>query len=161
MSHALSLLFPHLTSSAHSTRTRIQTSLLFPSRGDDHCDTDPRHGATFGHLAESNTFTSYEPNDLTEMNNTELTPIFFHRPSVTSTYDSAESIAIPPPESDVEDEEMMDVLASPLYLQEREASADQPRVYHSCRESSVSSSSRFRASAGGGDANSEILKQEC
>ena len=40
------------------------------------------------------------------------------------------------------------MLASPLYLQEREASADRSRVYHSFRENSVSSSSHFRESAG-------------
>ena len=57
MSHAQSLVFPYLTYSVHSTRTPIQTSLLFPSHGDDHFD-DPRPGA-FGQLAESNTLTVY------------------------------------------------------------------------------------------------------
>ena len=94
-------------------------------------------------MAELNTLTGYEPNDLIEMDNTEITPIFFHRSCVTSTYDSAESIAALPPESDLDDEQIKDTLASPLYLPEREASADQPRVHHSCRENSVSSSSRF------------------
>ena len=47
----------------------------------------------------------------------EVTPIFFHRPSVTSTYDSDESIATLPPESDLDDEQMRKMLASPLYLQ--------------------------------------------
>ena len=56
MSHAQSLLFLCLTSSAHSTRTPKPTSLMFPSHGDDHCD-DPRHGATFGQLVQSNTLT--------------------------------------------------------------------------------------------------------
>ena len=50
---------------------------------------------------------------------------------MTSTYDSAESIATPPAESDLDDEQLRNVLASPLYLQEREASADRSRVYHS------------------------------
>ena len=84
--------------SSESLHTPIQTSLLFPSHGDDHCD-EPRHGATFGQMAEQNTLTGYEPNDLTEMNNTEVTPIFFHKPSVTSTYDS------PPLESDLDDQQ--------------------------------------------------------
>ena len=48
------------------------------------------------------------------MNNTEVTLIFFHRPSVTSTYDSAESIATLPPESDLDDEQIRNMLASPL-----------------------------------------------
>ena len=43
---------------------------------------------------------------------------------------------------------MEHMLASPLYLQEREASADRSQVYHSYRVNSVSSSSRFHASAG-------------
>ena len=46
-----------------------------------------------------------------EMNNTEVTPRFYHRPTVTSTYDSAESIATPSPESDVDDEQIRDMLA--------------------------------------------------
>ena len=146
MSHSHSLLFPYLTSSAHSTRTPTSTS-LFPSHGDDHCD-DPRPGATFGRPADSNTLTGYEPNDLIEMNNTEVTPIFFHRPSVTSTYDSVESTATPPPESDLDDEQMRDMLALPLLLQKREASADQPPLYHTYRENSVSSLSRFRVKSG-------------
>ena len=79
MSHAQSLLFPHLTFSAHSATspTSIPLLLLFPSHGDDH------------------TLTSYEPNDLSEMNNTEVAPTFFHRQCVTSTYDSVENIATP------------------------------------------------------------------
>ena len=41
----------------------------------------------------------FEPNDLTEMNNTQVTPMIFHRPSMTATYDSAERVATLPPES--------------------------------------------------------------
>ena len=65
-----------------------------------------------------------------------------------STYGSAESIATPPPDSDLDDEQIRNVLASPLYSQEKEASADRSRVYHSFRENSVSSSSHFREGAG-------------
>ena len=107
MSRALSLLFPYVTSSAHSTRTPAPLSLLFTSPGDDHCH-DPRPGTTFGRPAESDTLAGYEPNDLIEMNNTGVTPTFFHRPSVTSTCNSAESIATPPPESDLDDEHKRD-----------------------------------------------------
>ena len=56
MSHAQSLSFPYLISSAHSTRIPIQNSSLFPSHGDKHCD-HPRPEATFGQMAESNTLT--------------------------------------------------------------------------------------------------------
>ena len=67
---------------------------------------------------------------------------------MTSTCDSAENIATPPPESDLDDEQIRNMLASPLYLQVREASADRSRVHHSFKENSVSSSSHFRESAG-------------
>ena len=46
-------------------------------------------------------------------------PLFFHRPSITSTCDSAESIATPPPESDQDDEQIRALLAWPPFLQER------------------------------------------
>ena len=55
---------------------------------------------------QSNILTGYEPNDLIEMINTEVTPIFFHKLCVTSTCDSAESIATHPPESDLDDEQI-------------------------------------------------------
>ena len=55
----------------------------------------------------------------------QVGPLFFHRPSMTSTYDSAaESIATFPPESDLNDEQIRTMQASPLYSQEREASTD-------------------------------------
>ena len=93
--------------------------------------------------------TGYEPEDLTREDTSKLVkPMFFHRPSMTSTCDSAESIATPPPESDLDNEQIRKMLASPLYLQEREASADRSRVYYSFRKNSVSSSSHFRDSAG-------------
>ena len=52
-----SLLFPCLTSSAHSTRTPNTISLLFPSHGDDHCH-DPQRDALFGQLAEAHLSTA-------------------------------------------------------------------------------------------------------
>ena len=58
-----------------------------------------------------------------------------------------QSIAILPPESDLDDDQIRSILASPLYLQEREASADRSLVYHSFRGNSVSSSSHFRECA--------------
>ena len=61
---------------------------------------------------------------------------------MTSTYDSAESI-VTPPESDLDDDQKRNMLASSLYLLDREVSADRSRVYHSFRENSVSSASHF------------------
>ena len=103
----------------------------------------------FRSLAETHPPTGYEPKYLTEEHNFILVkPMFFHGPSMTSTYESAESIATLPAESDWDDEQIRNMLASPLYLQEREVSADRSRLYHSSRENSVSSSSHFRESAG-------------
>ena len=80
-------------------------------------------------MAETTSPTGYEPKDLTEESNSKLVKLmFFHRPSMTSTYDSAESIATLPLESDLDDEQKRNMPVSLLYLQEREASADR-RVF--------------------------------
>ena len=76
----------------------------------------PQQERLFGPLAESNTPTGYEPNDLVELDNMEK---FLNRSVMTSACDSAESIATPPLESDLDDEQIQVMLASPLYLQER------------------------------------------
>ena len=62
----------------------------------------------------------------------------YSRSLTHSAYDSAESIATPP-DSDLEDEQM---LASPLYIREREENEGQARAYHSKRESLTIQSSR-------------------
>ena len=51
-------------------------------------------------------------------------------------------MATPPPESDLDDERIRALLASTLYLQEREASADRSQVYHPVKENLMSSSSQ-------------------
>ena len=74
-------------------------------------------------MAEPTTFTGYEPKhlaehqDLAEHEDLRVKTLFFHRPSIASTCDSAESIATSPPESDLDDEQIRALLASPLYLQ--------------------------------------------
>ena len=52
---------------------------------------------------------------------------------IHSAYDSAESIATPP-DSDLEDEQLRKMLASPLYIRERKENEGQARVCHSERE---------------------------
>ena len=90
-------------------------------------------------LAELHSPTGFVPKDLTEEDTSMLvTPMSFHRPSRTSTYHPAESIGTPPPNSDLGEEQVRDMLASPLYLQEREGSADRSRVCRSFRGNSVS-----------------------
>ena len=66
---------------------------------------------------------------------------------MASTLDSAESIATPP-ESDFDDEQLRALLASPLYLQERGASAERSQVHHSERENLMSSSYQDPTSTG-------------
>ena len=67
------------------------------------------------HFTEDGQFTEHE--DL------RVTPSAFHQSITASSYDSAESIATHP-ESDFDDEQLRALLASPLYLQERGASAE-------------------------------------
>ena len=52
---------------------------------------------------------------------------------VHSAYDSVESNATLP-DSDLEDERLCKMLASPLYIQEREENEGQARAYHFERE---------------------------
>ena len=67
---------------------------------------------SFGSLADLHSPTGYGPKDLAEIDNpVQVTPLFFHRPSMTSTYDSAERIATPPPVSDLDDEQIRTMLA--------------------------------------------------
>ena len=78
-------------------------------------------------MADVRTCTGYEPKDLTENDDLCVKPVFFLRPSIIWTYDSAESIATPPPESDLDDDQIRALLASRLYLQGRDASADRKK----------------------------------
>ena len=101
--------------------TRPWTGPLQMSSSDEIYDCDDPTNVSFGSLADLHSPTGYEPRDLAEEDNrAQVNPLFFHRPSMTSTYDSAESIATSPPESDVDDEQTRTMLASPLYLLERE-----------------------------------------
>ena len=109
-------------------------------------------------MAEIQSFTGYEPNNdhklftkdkhpseqqnLAEHEDLRVKPLFFHQPSMASTCDSEESIATPPPDSDLDDDQIRALLASSLYLQEREANAERLQVYHSVRENLMSSSSQ-------------------
>ena len=80
--------------------------------------------------------------DLAEHKDLRVKPLFFRRPSMASSCDSAESIGTSPPDSDLDDEQIRALLASPLYLQEREANAERSQVFDSTRENFKSSSSK-------------------
>ena len=98
----------------------------------------------FDLVPDSTSPAGYEPNNLIEDNSMEIKQMFFHKPSMTSTYDTSESITTPSPKSDLDYDQIRNILTSPLYLQEGEASAYQSLVYHSFRENLVSSSCHFR-----------------
>ena len=68
----------------------------------------------------------------------------FQKSIMASTCDSTESIATPSSESDSDDEQLRALLASPLYLQERQASAERSQVYHSERRNLMFSFLKIR-----------------
>ena len=119
----------------HPTTRPYSTS----SSGEIEPCADPRH-VRIGFLAEPKQLA--EDKDLAEREDLCVKPSFFQRPSIASTCDSAESTATPPPESDMDDEQIRALLASPLYLPEREASAGRSQENHSARENLMSSSSQ-------------------
>ena len=81
------------------------TSSNFLSSETENCH-DPQQ-VSIDSLADPTTNTGYEPKDLAEGDERfDTPPLFFHRPSFTSTYVSAESIATRPPESDLDDEQV-------------------------------------------------------
>ena len=90
--------------------------------------------------------TGYEPKDLAENDNPCVKLLFFHRHRVKLRLTiTAESIATPPPESNLDDEQIRALLASPLYLWERNKCGP---ITHSVRENLVSSSSQVPKSTG-------------
>ena len=100
-------------------------------------------------LAEDQEYRHFtEDKQLTEHEDLRVKPLSFHQSITASAYDSAESIATPPPEPGLDDEQLRALLASQLYLQEREASAERSQVYHSVRASLMSSSSQDPISTG-------------
>ena len=86
---------------------------------------DPQPRVTLCHLAESNALWKVtSPAISCEMNSTEATPMFLHRPSVMSIQNSAVFLS----RIGFGRWAIKDMLASPMYFQDREANADQPRV---------------------------------
>ena len=75
-----------------STRRTTRPLLTSSSYGNFPC-AEPSNVSS-GPMAEATSLAGYEPNatDLIEVTNIEVKPMFFQRPSMTSTYDSAESI---------------------------------------------------------------------
>ena len=74
---------------------------------------------------------------------------FFHTPSLTSTYDTSESIATRNPESSLDDDQIREPcwLHHCTYKREKQVLTDH-EFFHPLRENSVSSSSHFRENTG-------------
>ena len=148
---AMSYTLPHLMTPS----TGSPSSLFLNQSSSEQKPCDDRRPQLSGAFAEPRPLTGYEPKQLaedqdykhftgdgqlTEHEDLRVKPLSFHQSITASTYDSAESIATP--ESDSDDDQLRPLLASPLYLQEREASAERSQVYHSERENLMSSSSQ-------------------
>ena len=136
-----------------STKRPTSTSSNFLSGEIEPC-ADPIH-VSIGYLAEPATFTSYEPKhlaenkDLAEHEDSRVNSFFFHRPSTALTFDSAVRALRRPLLNRTWTMSKFDaLLASPLYLQEREANADRPQVCRAVRENLVSSSCQVPKSTG-------------
>ena len=80
-----------------------------------------------------------------------VNPLSYSQSLIHSAYDSAERIATPT-DSDLEDGQLRKMLASPVYIREREEHEGQARAYHSERESLMIHSSRNPAVSGKLDA---------
>ena len=119
-----------------------------------HCE-DPRQDGT---STEFHSSTGYEPNrielnrdlvnpqnqiidDQDDIEEFGVKPLFYSQSLTHSAYDSAEGIATPP-DLDLEDEQLRKMLASPLYLREREENEGQARAHHSGGETLMIHSSR-------------------
>ena len=100
----------------------------------------------YGSLAFSTPPTGYEPN-VTDSSDMEVTASFFQDSNVTSIYDLGDNGAASP-DAEVDDEHVRNALASPLYIQEREANASLLQAYHSNEESLLPSARSILASTG-------------
>ena len=159
---AVSYVTPHLMTPSTGT----PSSLILNPSFSEHNPCGDQLPQLSGALAELGLFTGYEPKQLAENQDyrhvTEdkqliehedfrVKPLFFHQSITASTCGSAESIATSPPlplESDSDNEQLRALLASPLYVQEREGSAERSQVSHSERENLISSSSQDPISTG-------------
>ena len=83
-------------------------------------------------INEQEDITCTEDNQITEIGG-HVKSLSYNQSLLSSTQDSIESIATPQ-EADMDDEQLRTLLASPLYPQERGASAERSQVYHSERE---------------------------
>ena len=127
----MSLLFPQQSTPSHTPCTSPAT--FMPTRhSEETCA--PLQVRSIGSVADMDAPPGYEPNPFTEMSTVDPSQSSFHGLSMTLVYGFAESLATPPLDLEINDEQSTKLLASPRFPQEREASADRSQVYHSRRE---------------------------
>ena len=129
-----------------------------------HCE-DPRQDGTSTEYPSS---TGYQPkrielnrilvnpqnqiiDDQDDIEEIGVKPLTYSKSLIHSAYDSAQGIATSP-DSDLDDEQLRKMLASPLDRREREENEGQARAYHSERESLTIHSSRNPEVSGKPDA---------
>ena len=137
---------PTFTGLQRLITSRIPCADPLEPGGDGFTDPEPRTSCEPNRTVDNPTITeqeiahSTEESQVTEIEdkgkdlicNTFSLP--YNQPLLSSTQDSIESIGTLQ-ETDLDDEQLRALLASPLFLQKREASAERSQVYHSERES--------------------------
>ena len=110
--------------------TGTPSSLFLGQSSSEQNPCEDRRPQLSGALAKPRLFTGYEPkqlaehqdykhftgdDQLTEHEDLRVKPLTFHQSITASSCDSAESIATPHPESDLDDEQLRVLQASPQY----------------------------------------------
>ena len=91
--------------------------------------------------------TRYEPNVTDNFDDMGVTASIFQDSSVASIYDLGDKRS-ESPDAEIDDEHVRNALASPLYIEEREANASLRQAYHSNAESLFPGAQSILASTG-------------
>ena len=115
--------------------------LLLPCRDDNPNPPNPQTARLFGRLAIQCLLTGYEPNAIVEISRTDVTLMLLpsRRASFCSAYNSGEDATSGLVSSEVDERQSTGRLASPLFMQKREASVILARISHPTGEMSRSS----------------------
>ena len=127
-SHSSPLSLPALFLSTSSTPT---SSITLPDQNTT--APNPRN-EPYGFLAIIQPLTGYEHNVTDKFDVLEVAASIFQDSSVTSIYDLGDN-GTESANAEIDDEHTRNALASPLYIQEREANADLSQAYRSNEES--------------------------
>ena len=115
--------------------------LLLPCRDDNPNPPNPQTARLFGRLSIQCLLTGYEPNAIVEISRTDVILMLLpsRRASFCSAYNSGEDATSGLVSSEVDERQSTRRLASPLFMQKREASVILARISHPTGEMSRSS----------------------